>query len=207
MRNKLYFIVIICIVLGIFFSFTGIYFSELMASAVPHPAQQEKLKWFYYNSIYTPLSIPAITIPPYFLLLINKLVPSGARSIFFSFLKPLIYIQIALLFRRIIICFRAKNVQPPLSLNKSVIAVLMVSISLWVVGILATIVPRFFYPFVDTSEFAKAVVFGSAYIGAFIVPYFFVIPSNLLGPSFLFLEIFSLKKEGIMPQNVSLLIK
>lgn len=190
MQNKLYFSIVLCVVIAVFFSFTGIYFSERMAGAAPHPAQQEKLKWFYQQSIFTPLAIPANPVPQ----IVSRFMPISLHIL----LKVLFFAQITLLVRRIIIWLRVRSIQPPSSFNLGWKVVLGTSFALWLIGILATLLPRLIFPLLG-SEFAGDLNFAYSLGIAFILPYLWIISGNLFGPSFFVLEFLSLRKEGVIP--------
>ena len=194
MKHRFYFVIILCVALGALFTFAGPYFSAWMASAAPHPAQQQKLQWFYQQSIFGPLAIPAQPVPA----LTGRFVPSNLYTVFSTLIGVLFFAQIALLLRRAAICFRAKTIQPPPSLNRGWKVVLWISLVLWLVGVLTTLLPRLIHPFLG-AELAKATGFASGVVGAFIVPYFWLIPSNLFGPSFFVIELLSFRKEGVLP--------
>lgn len=194
MRHKFYFVILLCVALGVLFTFAGPYLSAWMASAAPHPAQQRKLQWFYQQSIFGPLAIPAQPTPA----LAGYFVPSNLYTVFMTLLGVLFLVQIALLLRRVAICIRANSIQPPPTLNRGWKVILWISLVLWLVGVLATLLPRLVHPFLE-AELAKAIGFASGVVGAFIVPYFWLIPSNLFGPSFFAIELLSFRKEGVLP--------
>jgi hypothetical protein len=203
-KQRLYFAIILCVGLGVVFTFAGPYFSTWMANNAPHPMQQQRLQWFYQQTIFVPMAIPAQPVPA----LAGRIVPSSLYAVFNGLISVLLYVQIALLLRRIAICFRARAIQAPLSLNRGWKIVLWVSFVLWLVGILVgilvTLLPRLVNPFLG-AELSKAIGFASGVIGAFIVPFFWLIPSNLFGPSFFVIELMSFRKEGLFPlPNTSL---
>lgn len=193
-KHKLYFVIILCVLFGVFFQFAGPYIGKWMASSAPHPAQEQKLQWFYQQSVFGPLSLPAQPVPA----LSVRLVPPSYYAFFGTVVGALLYLQIALLVRRIAICVRARKTQPPPSLNRVWKVILWVSLASWLVGVLMVLLPRLVFPLLGV-ESIKAIGFASAIVGVFIVPYFWVIPSNLFGPSFFVLELLSFRKEGFFP--------
>jgi len=191
MKHRFYFAIILCVALGVVFHFSGSYFSEWMASSA-HPSQQERLKRFYQLSIFFPLSIPSHPVPAF----VFRFVPPNSDFPFNAFFGALFYFDIALLLRRIAICVRTGSVQPPSSLNRGWKVVLWACLILWLVGMLTILLPRFVQPFLG-AEFASALGFGAGVVGAFIVPFFWVVPSNLFGSSFFVVELLSLRREGL----------
>lgn len=195
MKHKLYFTIVLSVALGVVFQFAGPHISEWMASSAPHPAQRQKLLWFYQQSIFGPLALPAQPIPAIF----GRFVPASFYTFIGTFVAALFYTQIALLLRRIAICVRAKQFQPAPSLNRVWKIILWVSLASWLVGVLAILLPRLAVPALVGIDLAKGIGFASAIAGAFIVPFFWLIPSNLFGPSFFILELLSFRSEGLFP--------
>lgn len=201
MKHKLYFAIILSVALGVIFQFAGPHISEWMASSAPYPEQRQKLLWFYQQSIFGPLALPAQPMPT----VLGRFLPSSFYTFIGTLVAALFYTQIALLLRRIAICVRANQVQPPPSLNRAWKAILWVSLASWLVGVLAILLPRLAVPALVGIDLAKGIGFASAIVGAFIVPFFWLIPSNLFGPSFFILELLSFRHEGLFPHpNTSL---
>lgn len=195
MKHKLYFFVIVCVSLGVFFQFVGPHISEWMASSAPHQAQQQKLSFFYQTSIFGPLGLPAQAVPT----ISARFVPSNYFTLFRTLVEVLFYAQIALVLRRITISVRARKIQPPPSLNSVWKTILWVSLTSWLVGVIAILLPRLATPALVGVGLAKGIGFASAFVGAFIVPFFWLVPSNLFGPSFFVLELLSFRAEGLLP--------
>lgn len=195
MKHKLYFAIVLSVALGAIFQFVGPHISEWMASSAPHPEQRQRLLWFYQQSIFGPLALPAQPMPAIF----GRFVPPGSFTFIGTLVASLFFAQTVLLLRRIAICVRAKRVEPPPSLNRIWKAVLWISLASWLVGVLVILLPRLAVPALVGIELAKGIGFASAIVGAFIVPLFWLIPSNLFGPSFFILELLSFRSEGLFP--------
>ena len=91
MKNKLYFAIILSVALGAIFQFAGPHISEWMASSAPQPAQQKKLLWFYQQSIFGPLALPAQPMPAIF----GRFIPSGFYTFIGTLVAALFFTQIA----------------------------------------------------------------------------------------------------------------
>ena len=194
MKNKLYGVVVFSILLAVLASFLGERIAKTMASAAPHPSQQERLQRFYVDSIFGPIGQPAQPLP----LIAFRLVPAKHYNLYGTVAIVLAFAQVALLVRRIAISVRGRSVQPPPGLTKPWKIVLWITLVSWLLATLAVLLPRLAFPLLG-GEMAKSVGFGSAIVGAFIVPYFWLLPNNILGPSFFILELLSIRVEGVIP--------
>ncbi len=194
MKNKLYGAVLFCILLAVLASFLGKHIAKSMASAAPHPSQQERLERFYVDSIFGPIGQPAQPIP----FSAVRLVPAKHYNLYGTVAIILAFAQVVLLVRRIAISVLGRSVQPPPSLTTPWKIILGVALVAWLIAALALLLPRLVFPMLS-GEMASSFGLGSAMASAFIAPYFWLLSNNILGPSFFILELLSIRVEGVMP--------
>ena len=189
MKSRLYATVIGCVAIAVLAAFLGPFLAKWMSSAAPYREQQERLYWFYQQSIFGPLGRPAQPMPA-----------ALARHVPAFLLLGLFWMQVALFLRRAALCVRAKRIEAPSSLNVAWNVILLIGAVPWLLAAAAVLLPRIIAPLLT-----KELLFGQAIAQAFLVPYLWIVAANTLGIAFFLLEAFSVWKDGAFPRPNSTL--
>lgn len=196
MNNKLYFSVILCMLIALILSIFGSNISKGMASAVDNPNQQKRLEFFYHKTIIAPLAKPMQPVPTVFSRHLFNSKSITSLQMYGYILTALFYIQVILLARRITHCVQVKNISPPSNLSLLWKSVLMVALISWLIGALFVIIPRILIPF--SPEGLASMIRHWSVFSVFIQPYIWLPSEVLLGLTFFFIEIRSVFREGIL---------
>jgi hypothetical protein len=195
MKQRLYGVVIACVAIAILMSFLGPTLAKLMAASVaPHSGQGGRLEALYLSTIFGPMSGPAQPLP----LLASRFVPSSFLGIYSAVATALVFGQALLLLRRAWISVRARAVVAPPGLNFVWKVALGLGLFSWCLGTVAVLLPRLVVPFLGIKS-VEGLGIALATFSVFIVPYFWLLSSNVLGPSFFVLELLSIRREGLVP--------
>jgi len=185
MKARFYLTVVIAISLAVAVSLMSAAIAEWMVPSGASSSQKERLTTYYRMGVLGPIGSPAQPIP------------AALRSYSPSLLFPVLFwIQVAFLVRRGYAFIAARKIVAPSSLNGYWIACLAVGLLPWLVSTIAVVGPR-----VASAILSKELAFASAIANAFVIPYLWLIASNVLGSAFFLVEALSLWREGLLPPS------
>lgn len=185
MKARFYLTVVVAIAVAVAVSFLGEVIAEWIVPPGASSSQKERLTAYYRVGVLGPISSVAQPIP------------AALRGYSPSLLFPVLFwIQVAFLVRRGLAFIAARKVVAPASLNGWWIACLAVGLLPWLVGTIAVVAPR-----VMATILSKELAFASAIANAFVIPYLWMVASNVLGAAFFLVEGLSLWKEGLLPPS------
>lgn len=191
-RELLYLAVLVVLWIVLALYFLGPSVARLAANGAPLEKQERLFR--HYERVMSILTPPARPLPALADRLTSGFVQSGERIYYLVYAyaaTALLWLQVALAFRRTAICVKARRMRPPPSLNiawKIVLSIALVSWTVAAAWVLLIVMPLH-------GNLATMLTYGGVFVPWILLPAY-----NLLGPSFFALEIWSLRAEGVLPR-------
>lgn len=168
--------------------------ATLLALSVPGVSEQ-RATWLISATLLKPMAQPAQPLP----WLARGLIPFRESLFSYYALVALVFVQGALLARRVLVCKAARRIVLPPALNRTLGVLLLIGAVSWCVPIFLELVTRALALVAGSN--VQGVTAGAAVLSAFIVPLVWIPAMNLLGPTFFALEVHSLLTEGLLPRG------
>lgn len=185
-RHRVYGLVIACVAIALVVSI----FREGIATLLA-------LSWIYAMTLLNPMAQPAQPLP----LIAQNLIPLRDSLIFPYALVAMVFVQGALLLRRVVICVAARRIVVPPALSRALTILLLIGLTSWCVPILGELLLRLLV--LGAGWLIPGLALAAGVVSAFILPLVWIPAMNLLGPIFFALELHSLLEEGLLPQVAS----
>lgn len=196
-RQRLYGLLIACVGIAVVVYAFRESFAGYLALAVPAGAR-ERVAWMYTQTILNPMAQPAQPLPA----LALNVFPALRSSVLLHYgLVALVFLQGALLLRRVAICIAARKVIAPPALTRAPKILLLIGLLSWCIAFFAEIAPRL--GALIAPRPIEGLGLAAGVVSAFILPLVWIPAVNLLGPVFFTLELHSVVREGIRPSVTS----